>query len=379
MNMPHKNEKIIFSGFIIWRCVLIISAFASFFVFDNFSKNFFGAGFDNYNFLPNLYGWANFDGEHYLSISTIGYKSLEQAFFPLYPGLISFVIYFLPKTLFWASLAGLLISNISFLGALYFLFRLLRLDYNEKFSFGVISLLLLFPTSFFFGAVYNESLFLLLAVASFFFARKKKWFYAALFGVLASSTRAIGVLIFPALIIEAYNQKSSLRHFWPIFFIPTGLFLYMFYLYLTTNDPLAFYNYQLIVGEQHQRGIILLPQILYRYLKIIFSQGLPFYSFQISILELFCGVLFLVLPIYGYFKKIRVSYLFFGLAGYLVPTVQGSFSSIPRYVIVLFPAFIALNFLTNKIPKNIRVLFFIISSIILVFETMLFIRGYWVA
>src|SRR3990167_3987420 len=43
-----------------------------------------------------------------------------------------------------------------------------------------IVLLLIFPTSFFLGAFYNDSLFLCLSVWAFYFAFKKKWFFAFL-------------------------------------------------------------------------------------------------------------------------------------------------------------------------------------------------------
>ena len=53
------------------------------------TDRFLGGGPVNFTIAPELFSWANFDGEHYLAISMFGYKFLEQAFFPVYPLLIS--------------------------------------------------------------------------------------------------------------------------------------------------------------------------------------------------------------------------------------------------------------------------------------------------
>jgi len=101
--------------------------------------------------------------------------------------------------------------------------------------------------------------------------------------------------------------------------------------------------------------------------------------YQTIWLELIVGLLFFILPFYGYFKKIRLSYLFYALAGFLLPSIQGSFSSLPRYVIVFFPAFLSLALLINNLPKFFRLTYLLISTLFLIVETALFLRGYWVA
>ena len=153
----------------------------------------------------------------------------------------------------------------------------------------------------------------------------------------------------------------------------------MLYQGLVFGDPLAFYNLQTVVGQQHQQGIVLLPQVYFRYSKMVLTvdQSNPIY--QTIWLEFLVGIMFFLLPIYGYFKKIRLSYLFYAMAGFILPTIQGSFSSTPRYVIILFPAFLAFAILFNSLTKPLKVVYFIISIILLGIETALFLRGYWVA
>ena len=197
--------------------------------------------------------------------------------------------------------------------------------------------------------------------------------------ILASATRFFGVLLLPALFIEAWQQKTNFSKAGWILLIPAGLLSYMIYLYLTIGDPLAFYNLQTVVGEQHQRGVILLPQVYFRYIKMVSTVNMHTPIYQTIVLEFILGIMFLILPIYGYLKKIRLSYLAYALLGFLIPTIQGSFSSVPRYVIVLFPSFIALALLINSLPKLLKIVFFSILAFLLVIETALFLRGYWVA
>lgn len=370
--------------FFTWRVILFfILLFAIYFIPLASPDRFLGGGPFNFKIAPELFSWANFDGEHYLSIAIFGYKEFEQAFFPIYPMLISFFAKPFSPDLFSAllnsTIAGFLISNVSFLLALLLLFKLITLDFPKKVALTTIIVLLFFPTSFYFGSVYNESLFLLLSISSFYFARKGDWFLASIFGFIASATRVFGFLLLPVLLIEAYQQKTEFSKVFWITLIPFGLILYMLYQYLTVGDPLAFYHLQERVGEQHQQGVILLPQVYYRYIKMLLTVDYSQAIYQTIILEFATGILFFILPIYGYFKKIRLSYLVFAILGFLMPTIQGSFSSLPRYVIVLFPSFLAAGLWFSSIPKAIKIIVLFSLGLMLCLEAVLFLRGYWVA
>lgn len=370
--------------FISWRLfLLLVMALAMKFIPLAQKDKYLGGGPLNFPISPELFSWANFDGEHYLSIAQYGYKILEQAFFPVYP----LIIHTLAKTfssdnfslLLSSTISGLIISNGLFLLSLLFLFELIQLDFSKKIAFITITALLVFPTSFYFGSLYNESLFLFLSVVSFYSARKKRWLLSGIFGMIAGATRVFGILLLPALIIEVLIQKEKIsRAFW-IFLIPFGTGLYMLYQYINFGDPFAFYNLQTVVGEQHQRGIVTLPQVYVRYIKMIFTADLFNPIYQTILLEFLAGLLFFLLPILGVFKKIRLSYLFYAMAGFLLPTIQGSFSSTPRYVLVLFPSFLAMALFWSQLSKLTKLVLIFLSLLLLAVETSLFLRGYWVA
>lgn len=324
--------------------------------------------------------WANFDGIHYLGIAQNGYGLYQQAFFPLYPNLIRWLSNFIHNYL----LSALLISHLTFLGALFFLYKLISFDYSPRFARSVIVLLLIFPTSFYFASVYTESLFLFLSVGSFYFARIKKWLLAGIFGALGSATRIVGIFLFPALLWEWGEQrkildfKSKILNLFFVFLIPLGLIFYMRYLMLNYGDPLLFAHVQEYFGAQRTSGkIILLYQVFWRYFKMVLTTKLDPLYFTVW-LELLIGGGFLVLLIYGYFRKVRVSWLIFGILSYVLPTLTGTFSSLPRYVVVIFPAFIVLEALREKY-RWLRFFYPPLSFGLLILSLILFSRGYWIA
>lgn len=378
-----KEIQIIFLLFILWRVITIISGLIAIDFIKIASNNFLGGGLFFYVLNPIFFSWANFDGEHYLSIAIIGYKGLEQAFFPVYPKLLSLLAIFVNSSyssqLIWSIFLGFILSNFFFLISLILLYDLIKIDFNKKIAIYTLILILVFPTSFYYGAVYSESIFLFLTILSFYLARKKQYFLSAVVGGIASGSRVFGILLLPALLIEFFSQKVTRIKYLYLAIIPVGLLIYMYYQWATVGDPLAFYRLQKIVGEQHQSGITLLPQVYYRYIKILLTTPVSSPIYQTIYLELWVGILFFILPIYGYFKRVRLSYLFFVLTAFILPTIQGSFSSVPRYVIVLFPSFLVMSIFLETLPRFYKLFIIFLALIYLTIETGLFIRGYWVA
>jgi len=344
-----------------------------------------------------LWNRANFDGMHYLDIVRKGYGLHQQAFFPLYPRLIRFLApYFAGRDL----VAGLMISWISFALSLFFFYKLIRLNWEEKFATRAIFYLLIFPTAFFFSMLYTESLFLFLILASFYFARikvlpeagsyfarTKKWWLAGIFGAFASATRFVGIFLFPALLIEwwmQYQKKKKITNyqllitFLPLLLIPLGLLHYMRFLNIYYQDPLMFIHVQPFFGAGRTGGkIILLYQVFWRYLKMLITVEKMTPTYFVCVLEAATGVGFLFLTIFAYLRR-WWSYLIFMALAYIAPTLSGTLSSVPRYALVLFPGFILLAIWAEKY-KWIRILYPLIAIPLLIISLIFFTRGYWVA
>ncbi len=365
--------------FIAWRIGLFLFLLAGIKILKA-KVEFLGGGASTglYFTNPLLWAWVNFDGVHYISIAKNGYLQFQQAFFPLYPLVVSFFARLTGEYL----IAGLFVSNLSFLAALYLFYKLIILDFKKSVAKRAIFYLLVFPTSFYFGSFYTESLFLLLVIGSFYLARKNNWFLAGLLGGLASATRLIGIFLFPALLIEWYSQRhkesrSKIKDLLPLFLICLGLLFYMWYLKKTVGDPLYFFHMQPLFGaERSGDRIILLYQVFWRYLKMIFTTKLNVLYFSVW-LEFLSSIVFLILTLFSLFR-LRTSYSVYMVFAYLAPTLTGTFSSMPRYVLVLFPGFILLSLFSEK-HRWLRVAYPIVSMLLLAVSTILFTRGYWVS
>lgn len=382
--------------FLTWRIGLFLVAFLAIFLFPQFGNRFpYSDQVLKVTGLPSfVWGFGNFDGVHYLRIAQNGYNAqYSQAFFPLYPLLIRFLniipknstldtrIFVDPSYFF----IGFVLSNIFFLMALILFYQLLRIDFAPKIVFGSLILLVSFPVSFYFGAIYTESFFLFLVLGAIYFARKGSFLASGVFSLFASATRIFGLLLIPLLLIEIYEKikKKELssesgeltKVIVGILLAPFGALLYMLFLKLDFDNPLYFLTSQPLFGAERSSGnLIFLPQVIYRYLKIFLTVPLTsqlffnaFLEFSFAIAVLICLLLFR--------KKMRISYLVFTLGCLLLPTLTGTFSSMPRYSLM---GFLLLPFIIQSVKGYLKILigFFIAIGIIL---TSLFVRGYWVA
>ena len=159
----------------------------------------------------NLFtAWERFDALWFLRIADAGYRAGDgsAAFFPLYPIAIRAVSFALGGAPF---AAATIVSNAAFLGALVMTYLLTTDELSERTARTTVLLLCAFPTSHFFLMPYSESLFLLLAVTAFWGARRGRWWVAGVAGALAALTRSVGIVLAPALLIEALHQRAEGR------------------------------------------------------------------------------------------------------------------------------------------------------------------------
>lgn len=381
--------------FFTWRISLFVVAALAVVVFPQFGSRFpYADQVLKVTGLPNwIWGFGNFDGVHYLRIAQNGYDAeFTQAFFPLYPLLIR-ILNLLPKnplldtriyvdpSFFWV---GFILANIFFLLSLYLFYKLIRIDFNQKVAFRSLILLAFFPTSFYFGAIYTESLFLFLVLGALYFTRKGNFLAAGIFSALASATRVFGLLLIPVILIEFFLrfrgrlfQRSGdlAQMIIGVLIAPFGLLFYMLYLRFNFDQPLYFLTSQPLFGaERTSSSVVFLPQVIYRYLKIFLTVPITSQLFLNAFLE-FTVTVVLLTSLILFIKKIRFSYLIFTLGCLALPTLTGTLSSMPRYALM---GFLLLPFLSQFRNRYFRILVFtsILTEIIL---TAIYIRGYWVA
>ena len=154
--------------------------------------------------------WERFDALWFLRIADGGYRLGDgsAAFFPLYPLVtrgLSFLMGGHPLA------AATLVSNAAFCGGLIVTYLLTTTELSERAARTTTLLMCLFPTAHFFLMPYSESLFFLLSVTAFWGARRGRWAVAGAAGALAALTRSVGVVLAPALLIEALQQRYEGR------------------------------------------------------------------------------------------------------------------------------------------------------------------------
>jgi Gpi18-like mannosyltransferase len=408
--MTKKYLLLILSFFLIWRSMLFILGGKA----DTFLK--YDPSFPysddillRYHVPRWVFSWANFDGVHYITIAEHGYigTGLIQAFFPLLPYLILHTLRLGFGDHFNTLLVGVAFTNLfaMLLAVIWFLF--VKERFSVKKAWISLLVLFLFPTAFFLGALYTESLFLLLVIGSFYFAEKKWWWLASILVALASATRIVGIFLIPALFAEAFQQwlveKKVVRlgkrrvHLKKIIFLSgkffreeknillmlslssLGLLGYMWFLHSEFHDPLYFAHVQQAFGGGRQESLVLYPQVVWRSIRILLTSR-PFdLRYAVYIEEFIAGVVaFLALLWTPNIKGVRWSYYIFALASFFLPTLTGTFSSMPRYILVCFPLYFLLTDLIQK-SKTRMILWLSLSTFLLIFNTILFIQGYWVS
>lgn len=338
-----------------------------------------------YHLPKYIYSLANFDGVHYIQIARKGYEQYTQAYFPLYSVVISLGGYLVHNHL----LVALIIAISAAWSGLIFGSRFVeRVTESKQVSWWSVMFLLTYPTSFFFSTAYTESLFFFFISLSLLMMVNKKPVAAGLAALFASLTRFMGIFMIIPLVFAFIQEKKIPRWKKIIAYLGplTGTGIYIAYLWITSGDPLYFIHAQSAFGANRSTHIILLPVVMYRYIKIFItaSHNLQYY---ISVIEfvtfMFVGVV-LVYDIYRLWKDrakkhtlLLIGLSFFSLLTILIPASSGTLSSIPRYSLLSVSFFIALaRYCRNNIIKTAIAICFILTQIILFG---LFMQGYFVS
>ena len=335
-------------------------------------------------FPDNLWldGWARWDAGWYRHIATHGYVDQavgpagqrNLAFYPLYPVTMRLVSLSGVDPL----AAGILVSNIAFLAALLLLHRMVRARWGSDVAFRCILLLSVFPFSFYFSAVYSESLFLFLAVASLFLGEQGRWAAASLCALLCGATRVPGLALAPALgLLYLGRIRFDLRQVRPdilwLGLSVLGPVLFYAYLYVQFGDPWLAFKATRVAGwwqggfnlKPVERGVRALRSI-----ENLRTGRFPV-VFDLNLLAaaLCLGSLVPVFrrqpPAWGVFALLIVA------SGVLQPGGWG------RYVLPAFPVFLAWTLaLENRLAFAGVV---VLSTLLLALLTILYTHWYWVA
>lgn len=315
---------------------------------------------------------ARWDTGWYLGVAVDGYAwvpardIIQQniAFFPAYPMLMRYGSLFLGREPMWT---GVLISWLSFFGALVYLYRFTLERGRDEDARFAIALTACYPFAFFFSTAYTESLFLLTMIgACYHFERGELW-KASVWGLLAGLTRPNGCLLSVVLGLIA------LRPLWPQgwsrwrpAFPPEGgwarladrlaaaaapgigMLIYSTYIFFLTGNPLQWALQNAAWGRVY-RG---LGTLIGQHSQAIDQYGIYNYAATRTIEAVqIVAVLFVLATVWPVARRVGLAYAALVLVNVVTPLLMGGLLSMGRVTSVLFPLFV---WLATAIPARQR-------------------------
>ena len=344
---------------------------------------------------------GRWDSVWFLTIAADGYDgAAREAFFPLYPLVVRIAGAPLGSALVGGALASTALLGV----ALVLLHRLVALDHDRAVARNAVLVTALFPMSFFFSAVYSESLFLCLSIGAVYAARRDRWAWAGALGMLAATTRSAGVLLLvPLAMIYLWGAgRPRLRTRRPLradalwlALVPVGLASYCALLALTGGDALAPFRAQEVwfrsfagpfVGAWD--GAVAAFQGARQLLSgarepVYFTAagGDPFLAARHNI-ELFAWLVLALVAVAGVLRRLPAAYGAYVVAALALPLSYPvgpqPLMSLPRFVAVLFPLaiWLALWMTGNALRERLVLAAFAVG---LVVYTAIFATWHWVA
>jgi Mannosyltransferase (PIG-V) len=291
----------------------------------------------------------SWDGVWYRVIAHHGYllvpgRQSDPAFFPLYPLLL--------KVFGWTGLplgaAGLLLSNVLFLGALLAFDALGRELFDATLARRATLLLAVFPTSYVASMLYPESLVLLAFALAGLFAVRRRWLACATAATLAALARPEGLLIalpIAACVAAAWREASAEERGSSVAALlaaPAAAISYPLYLGWALHDPLAW------TKAQHSWGRSFRPDgLAHAFTNFIQEAGHRGWAVRDFA---FC---FLTLALLGVAWRAGAprSWLAVGVLIVVLPLTSGSFESDARFALLAVPAYWGL---ARLVPTRVR-------------------------
>lgn len=156
--------------------------------------------------------WQRWDTVYYQTIVEKGYVTEKSsAFFPLYP----LTAKILSRLTGLGSLECLyLVSTLAYLAAIVLLYALIKEKFNSTIARRSVMALAVFPSSFFFLALYPQGLGLALVLFAILLAEKRYWFGCAIVSWLAGLTHSTALPLSLILLAEAVIFIRQNTHPW---------------------------------------------------------------------------------------------------------------------------------------------------------------------
>jgi hypothetical protein len=329
--------------------------------------------------------WWRWDTINYVHIAQFGYNYDQYltAFLPLYPALIKLgglLTNNVDNTL-GLTFGAFLITSACYLLALLFMFKLVTRHYNEKVAKYSCLALALFPMSFFYLMPYTEALFLLLVLSCFYCVSyptpktikieeqtganlaenetlpsqrpKNRWFLACILATVAALVRMQGVLLVLPLLYLYYKRYGfkTTRHFWGLALIGVGPLLFQLYVTVGIAAP---NNLESLARAWNKHLALPIDTLITTVIAILRPESSN--AFILNTWGLL-NLAIIVSLLWSKRRELRIEYHIYAWSTILmylsVKADQSDVTySLERYLILIFPAFIAGGLWINEITAT---------------------------
>jgi hypothetical protein len=326
---------------------------------------------------------VRWDSGWYLSVVREGYvynpgEQSNIAFFPAFPYLTRIAEAILPVG---DVIAGLVVVHLALLGALLYIFQLVRIDHPDETAWRTLFFVLIFPAAIFFTAFYAESLIIFGMVATIYHARRGHWLLAGAFGMFTGLTKLIGIILIIPVGLELLRQRAlrrdNLRAWIGGALTLGGGVAYLMLLQIQLGDFRTYFW-----NQEHWERESFHPEPFIRLAEFLTGRSMGDLPYSAEVMEIHTYyflmdmgtlLIFLVAGVYLW-MKVLPAYGSLVLAGALIPALSGTPLALARHMAILFPVFI----LAGKIRSEpVRQALAIISVMGLAMTTYLFVNGYW--
>jgi hypothetical protein len=294
------------------------------------------------------------DATQFIRIYADGYRSSGElqeliVYPPLYPYTVRLVGFIIPSFL----LAGLLVSALASVAAGYFIQAIVRVDGGDDAEASrSLWYFFVFPTAYFLAMPYTEALFMALLLGSFYSARKGNWVLAGVLGAFCTASRLSGVILVPALMVEALHQKNwrpqdiERKQIAAFLLAPLGFLFFLWLNHYYQNDYFAFVDYEQKNWFHHR----IWPWDSIKEAWEWVTQTPPgFLRSSIYEMRLAATAVTALLLLIGV-RWLRPSYQVFGWLSLLMFLSVSFQISLPRYILTIFPMY----FVLARLGRNLE-------------------------
>ena len=341
--------------------------------------------------------WQRWDAIWYSSIAEQGYhyagerEAANVAFFPLFP-LVNGVVHHISGLP--VEVSGAIVSTVIAFLACMVLYKLTLGETDDPGSARrAVLYLIAFPAAYYLAIGFSEAIYLLCVLGAFYFARRGQWWWSGAIAFLAGLARLHGALLIVPLGYEwlrqslardrreaggAVDSRPPRASIVTVFAAPVGVLVFNLYLNAQFGQPAGYFSPYFEIQTLFFKGIraeafpTFPGATLANTLFGLFNN--PPSTESVAVMAATIFWLIMTVEVWARLPRVYGVYM---LTVLLFQLLGGDLISMPRFLVPMFPAFIALAQIGKREWADRLIL--IPSLMLQGVLALMFTKGYWIA